>query len=79
MKIPKKQTHPYDTGEVAQPHIWDGLYAPQQPPREALGRVDFDDDESRTVATVRVVRKAGGGHQVVVESGDDVEIEHVVE
>lgn len=41
---------PIDTGEVAEPHVW-------RTTRPAyMGRVDFDNDEGSTLATVRMER-----------------------
>lgn len=54
--------HPYDTGEVAQPHIWDEEQLSFRRPdeRDRIGQVDFDNDEDITVATVQVTRGADG-------------------
>lgn len=51
---------PYDTGEIAQPHVW--------PIKESAdyGLVDFDDDEGSTIATVIVTADAHGGWNVEV-------------
>lgn len=56
---------PYDTGEIAEPHIW--------PIRDSdgYGLVDFDDDESSTVATVIVTADGSGGWIVEVTAHRD--------
>ncbi|MDN5803013.1 MAG: hypothetical protein L0H26_00240 [Microlunatus sp.] len=62
---------PYDTGDRLEPRPWvqGGLNAAQlvrlsvgspAPTFEDFGRVDFDDDENRTVLTVYVDRNAHG-------------------
>lgn len=49
---------PYDTGERLEPKAWH--VQPRNPPSEEeaerYGRVDFDDDEGRTVLTAYVER-----------------------
>lgn len=59
---------PYDTGDRLEPHPWvqsrtvampGGL--PRQTATDDYGRVDFDDDEGRTVLSVYVER-AGNGY-----------------
>lgn len=49
---------PYDTGAVCEPRPWIDPNAPLSEPSDydRFGRVDFEDDEGATVATVRVVR-----------------------
>lgn len=77
---------PYDTGERAEPHllVMPGNAASLDPGvnphadqlRENYGRVDFDDDESRTVATVHVSKDPASGAYVVhvIPHDDDVTI-----
>ena len=43
---------PYDTGERLEPQLW-----PTSDDPETFGRVDFDDDEGRTVLTAYVERR----------------------
>lgn len=58
--------HPYDTGEVAEPHIW-----PQDHDHWRIGKVDFDDDQGRTVATARAVRNDDGSYTLEVTPHDE--------
>ena len=60
---------PYDTGEVAQPFIWD-----HDGETDRYGRVDFDNDESSTVATVWASRNQDGSYTLHVTG--EVTIEH---
>lgn len=57
---------PHDTGEVAEPSIW-----PNRGDLEDIGKVDFDDDESATVVTIRVARNDSGCYVVHVEPHQD--------
>lgn len=51
---------PIDTGEVAEPHVW-------RTTRPAyMGRVDFDNDEGSTLATVRMERNENGGYDLLI-------------
>lgn len=50
--------HPYDTGEIAEPHIWPE--GDLEAHRDQIGQVDFDNDEGGTLATVQVTRGADG-------------------
>lgn len=56
---------PFDTGERLEPHVWAGAVDGD------LGKVDFDDDEGRTVATVYGERSGVDGSDVrkVVSNG----------
>lgn len=78
---------PYDTGERAEPHLWvrPGNAAPLDPAvdphaeelRDNYGKVEFDNDESATVAIVHIERTEDGNYRLVVDdwSGDlDVRI-----
>ena len=60
---------PYDTGEVAQPFIWEHCGE-----TDRYGRVDFDNDESSTVATVWASRNQDGSYTLHVTG--EVTIEH---
>lgn len=51
----------YDTGERAEPHAWPLTDA------DSYGRVDFDDDEGRTVATIYLERTADGDYAIHIE------------
>ena len=50
---------PFDTGERLEPHVWAGAQGGD------LGKVDFDDDEGRTVVTVYGERSAVDGAYVL--------------
>lgn len=71
---------PYDTGERAQPIPWvssidrtrDRVNGVADSDR--YGRVDFDDDESRTVATVRVSKDPETGSYVVHVDAHDSDL-----
>lgn len=60
---------PYDTGEIAQPFIWE-----HDGEADRYGRVDFDNDESSTVATVWASRNQDGSYTLHVTG--EVTIEH---
>lgn len=62
---------PYDTGDRLEPHRW--RERPDQP--EHYGKVDFDDDESSTVATVHIEKTPAGKYRLVIET--DFEFEPV--
>lgn len=62
---------PYDTGDRLEPHRW--RERPDQP--EHYGKVDFDDDESATVATVHIEKTPSGAYRLVIET--DFEFESV--
>lgn len=62
---------PYDTGDRLEPHRW--RERPTQP--EHYGKVDFDDDESSTVATVHIEKTPSGKYRLVIET--DFEFEEV--
>jgi hypothetical protein len=61
---------PYDRGDVAEPVIWQHRYE-----AERYGRVDFDDDEGQTIATVRVEKLGGTWHVIVAAHADALTIE----
>lgn len=73
---------PFDTGERAEPKPWitgsnivrDRATGVGEP--DEYGKVDFDDDESRTVATVHVSKDPVTGSYVVhvVPHDDDVRV-----
>lgn len=78
---------PYDKGEVLEPLLWvaTGNAAPLDPAinphaEEKIrrhGYVDFDDEEKRTVATVRIVRNPEGSDTdyTLEISGDPGEVD----
>jgi hypothetical protein len=66
---------PYDTGHRAQPHVWPTGGGADD---DAFGKVDFDNDESATVATVYLELDDETGSYVVHVSGD-VTIQHTRE
>lgn len=53
---------PYDTGERLEPKSWhvQPRNLPSEEEEERYGRVDFDDDEGRTVLTAYVERTPTG-------------------
>lgn len=62
---------PYDTGQRAEPKLWqrtraEVLQVARHGEAEDIGNVDFDDDEGATVVTVHVSRDPDGGHTVHV-------------
>ena len=63
---------PYDTGERAQPHAWP--VDPSEP--DEYGKVDFDNGEGTTVATVHVSKDPVTGSYVVhvMPHSDDVRV-----
>lgn len=67
---------PYDTGAVAEPVLWqddhDAVRAALRSGNEGdIGKVDFDDDEGATVATIRMTRDKHGIHTIHIESHRD--------
>lgn len=50
---------PFDTGDRLEPHVWTGAHDSD------LGKVDFDDDEGRTVVTVHGERSEVDGSYVL--------------
>lgn len=60
---------PFDTGErcEAKPWIPYGTAVSEAHPAEDFGKVDFDDDEDRTVAVAWVERRPDGTHRLHVE------------
>lgn len=65
---------PYDTGDRLEPHPWvrGEVASPGGLPWRVevgdFGRVDFDDDEGRTVLTLYVERSVTGGYALHVEN-----------
>lgn len=58
---------PYDTGERAQPFTWE-----HDGESDRYGRVDFDNDEGATLATVYVARsETDGRYCMFIEVQDD--------
>ncbi|MGP9695693.1 hypothetical protein ACT3TZ_13885 [Brachybacterium sp. AOP25-B2-12] len=72
---------PYDTGDRAEPKLWQTTRADVEAAvthgePEDVGNVDFDDDESTTVATVHVSRDPDGGHTVhVIPHADTIRLD----
>lgn len=75
---------PYDDGTRLEPHVWvrgdvatpGGL--PRRTEEDDYGRVDFDDDEGRTVLTLYVERTTEG-YTLHVENLSDalrIEVDH---
>lgn len=63
---------PYDTGERLEPKAWhvQPRNLPSEEEAERYGRVDFDDDEGRTVLTAHVER-APTGYAVHIENATE--------
>ncbi len=60
---------PYDTGARAEPKVWPA--SPGYP--DGYGKVDFDNDESATIATVWIERAPEGGYSLQVDDhGNDI-------
>lgn len=62
---------PYDTGERLEPQPWT-VELGSDPDR--YGKVDFEDDESATIATVHIETTPAGTYRLVLESDFDVEV-----
>lgn len=71
MSEPLERLTPYDTGARLEPHRW--RERPTQP--QDYGKVDFEDDESATVATVHIERTPAGKYRLVIET--DFEFEEI--
>lgn len=74
---------PYDNGTVAEPKPWQrdnrALYAAIDEGRyDDIGKVDFDNEESATVLTVRVTRAQDGHYCLHLNSFTDESIELVL-
>jgi hypothetical protein len=50
---------PYDKGARAEPKVWEARHRESD---DDFGKVDFDDDESSTVATLWIEKGADGGY-----------------
>lgn len=61
---------PYDTGDRAEPTVW-GLDGGD---RDRYGRVDFDDDEGSTVATIYLERNSDGDYVVHIDTARRIQI-----
>lgn len=61
---------PYDTGARLEPQLWQTFDEPA-----AYGRVDFDDEEGRTVLTLHVERREAGYVLVVDSSAEPLLIQ----
>ncbi len=68
-----REPSPYDTGERAEPKVWPVAFEGKVD-LDRYGRVDFDDDESATIATVRVQRTPDGRYELIVDADPDVVI-----
>lgn len=73
---------PYDTGERAEPILWQQsrvrvITEMEHGDPDDIGKVDFDNDEGATIATVHVSKDpATGGYVVhVIPHDDDVPVE----
>lgn len=68
---------PYNTGERLEPFPWvrdgvTGTAKPRPSERDDYGRVDFDDDEGTTIATVHIEGEAQRPEDVFVMKIDGV-------
>lgn len=77
---------PYDTGKRAEPSVWGRAELPRPSTEltpeayaelltkaeDTYGRVDFDDDEGATVATIYVEKNDRGHYVIHVEAREDV-------
>lgn len=73
---------PFDTGARCEPKPWMEYGTPvsEQHPAEDFGKVDFDDDEGRTVAVAWVERQDDGTHRMRVQPlVEDAEFDVVVD
>lgn len=81
--MPTQTMTPYDTGTRCEPQLWqsdraDVLEVMRHGDAEDIGNVDFDDDESHTVATVHVSGNDDGTwtvHVMPLVADDELEIE----
>ena len=62
----EEELTPYDTGERLEPAIWEPEPLIGNEPHEDFGKVDFDNEEGRTVLTVWVERTELGGYAMYV-------------
>lgn len=67
---PTQRHTPYDTGEIAEPKVWRRPSDKTEAEWQHWGKVDFENDEGATVATVQVVKRADGSYEVHVETYD---------
>lgn len=58
------RTDPYDTGARLEPQLWPTGDA------DSFGRVDFDDEESRTIATAYITREGSAYVLHIVNPSD---------
>lgn len=70
---------PYDTGERAEPVFWVATGAPHRPaierPAEDYGKVDFDDEEGATIATLWIERQPDGSYTLKGYTNEPLKIE----
>src|SRR5262245_42107357 len=66
-----QQLNPYDTGEIAEPSIWQH----GRKEYDRYGRVDFDGDDGSTLATVYLHRNGDGEYVLdIYAHHDDVRV-----
>lgn len=65
----KRELTPFDTGEIAEPQLYD--YTDEK--TLEWGKIDFEDDESRTLCTVQV-RRVDGAYQLHLWGAEAMEI-----
>jgi hypothetical protein len=67
---------PYDTGQRLEPMPWHvqarNLPAPEEADR--YGKVDFDNEESVTIATLWIERRADGTYAMHVQTTESIEL-----
>lgn len=69
-----RELNPYDTGERAEPKLWIREGRERHGfDSDDFGRVDFDDDEGLTVATIHLSKRDDGGYTVHIIPTDDHE------
>ena len=61
--------NPYDTGEVAEPFIWDPYGEPDR-----FGKVDFEDEAGDHICTIRVTPKGEGTFTLEIDQAIDTTI-----
>lgn len=72
---------PYDTGERLEPRPWvmQGTVARAYMDPDDFGKVDFDDDEGATIATVWFEKQKDGGYVMHIRSSDAMSADWQVE
>lgn len=66
---------PYDRGERLEPKPWVVHRRPVVYPDESYGRVDFDNDEAATVATLWIERREDGSYVLRGYNNEPLEVQ----